>query len=446
MNEVAARVLPRWRARVAWDRLRPAGWSIFDQCCVSAMNFVSSWMLARSFPTAQFGAFALAYTGLMLVTGLQNAVIAQPHNVLAASWKDQRYARFTTRLWGAQLLISLAGAALLTLAAALAHYVVRTDRFDIVFLLALVMVPWMAQEYVRRVLYTRAAARDAAINDLLCFGGQLAGVVFLVKSSFAGAHTAKAALIVIGIASLLASIVGLVRLGRRGELDWHWGGIAGVMGAWREAWGFGRWLLAQNVVTWFGVNGNIWVVGALLGTHSVGVYRAVIHPVNTINPLRQAAYAFLPSRAALALQSGGEEGLRRWVRVLFPVLLLPLLPLAVILIGAPHWVLTLFFGERYSGPGLPALLAIAALAQFVAFARFPMDVALLAARATKVLFLISLLPVLLLLVVGVPLISNLGVFGVAISSLVITVSLFVVTAMVYRRWLRTAPQAKGGDS
>jgi O-antigen/teichoic acid export membrane protein len=178
----------------------------------------------------------------------------------------------------------------------------------------------------------------------------------------------------------------------------------------------------------------------------VGVYRAVIHPVNTINPLRQAAYAFLPSRAALALQSGGEEGLRRWVRVLFPVLLLPLLPLAVILIGAPHWVLTLFFGERYSGPGLPALLAIAALAQFIAFARFPMDVALLAARATKVLFLISLLPVLLLLVVGVPLISNLGVFGVAISSLVITVSLFVVTAMVYRRWLRTAPQAKGGDS
>ncbi|HZF26446.1 MAG TPA: hypothetical protein VEZ88_09310, partial [Steroidobacteraceae bacterium] len=168
------------------------------------------------------------------------------------------------------------------------------------------------------------------------------------------------------------------------------------------------------------------------------------HPVNMINPVRQAAYAFLPSRAALALQAGGEEGLRRWVRVLFPVLLLPLLPLAVLLLGAPHWVLTLFFGDKYSGPGLPALLAIAALAQFIAFARFPMEVALLAARATKVLFLISLLPVLLLLVVGVPLVSNLGVTGVAISSLVITAALFLVTAFVYRRWLGTSVAHAGG--
>jgi O-antigen/teichoic acid export membrane protein len=305
------------------------------------------------------------------------------------------------------------------------------------------MVPWMAQEYVRRVLYTRAAARDAAVNDLLCFGGQLAGVVFLVNSSIAGARSARAALVVIGIASLLASIVGLVRLARRGELHWKWGGLAGVTGAWREAWGFGRWLLAQNLVTWFGVNGNIWVVGALLGPHAVGIYRAVIHPVNMINPLRQAAYAFLPSRAALALQSGGEEGLRRWVRLLFPVLLLPLVPLAVVLIGTPHWVLSLFFGDKYSGPGLPALLAIAALAQFIAFARFPMDVALLATRATKVLFLISLLPVVLLLLVGVPLVSNLGVTGVALSSLVITTALFLVTAFVYRRWVRNAPERVG---
>ncbi|HZF24771.1 MAG TPA: oligosaccharide flippase family protein, partial [Steroidobacteraceae bacterium] len=278
MNEVAARAVPGWRGRVAWERLRPAGWSVFDQCCVSALNFVSSWLLARSLPTAQFGTFALAYTGLMLVTGLQNAVIAQPHNVLAASWKDSRYTTFTTRLWGAQLLISLAGAALLAIAAAIANLIAHAHRFDIVFLLALVMVPWMAQEFVRRVLYTRAAARDAAFNDLLCFGGQLAGVLILVNSPVPGALTAKAALVVIGVASLLASIVGLVRLAGRGELQWGWGGFAGVWGAWREAWGFGRWLLAQNIVTWFGVNGNIWVVGALLGTHAVGVYRAVIHP------------------------------------------------------------------------------------------------------------------------------------------------------------------------
>src|SRR5262249_7319087 len=153
-----------------------------------------------------------------------------------------------------------------------------------------------------------------------------------------------------------------------------------------EVWGFGKWLTAQNTLMWFGTHGHAWVVGVMLGAEQVGFYRAVTHLANIMNPLRQAAYGWLPSRGSLACQQGGVSALARWVRRVMIVLLAALVPFCVLLVGFPEWVLSLAYGERYAHGHLALILALTTVAQCVTFMKFPFDLGLLALRATRRLF------------------------------------------------------------
>ena len=79
-------------------RFRPAAWALADQCVVSAANFLTVFIFARYLSATAFGEFAVAQTALLLLTSLQGALLAQPHNVLGAGLPDARYQRFTAAL------------------------------------------------------------------------------------------------------------------------------------------------------------------------------------------------------------------------------------------------------------------------------------------------------------------------------------------------------------
>ena len=97
-------------------RLRPAAWALADQCVVSAANFLTVYLFARYMAAAAFGEFAIAQTALLLLTSMQGALLAQPHNVLGAGREETSYRHFTASLLiaqavGAVLLCSLLAAA-----------------------------------------------------------------------------------------------------------------------------------------------------------------------------------------------------------------------------------------------------------------------------------------------------------------------------------------------
>jgi O-antigen/teichoic acid export membrane protein len=403
-----------------------AGWSVIDQSIVSASNFTSVLLLARFLPAAEFGVFALAQTALLLLTSLQTSLLTQPHNVLGAGLRDSEYRRFTGALVLAQLLTgTLLCAVLVPIGLALRGFGDAATGL-LVLVLAGAAPAWMAQDFVRRVMYTTSDSRRAAANDLLCYGLQLAGVVWLVRSAHASAASALA---VFGISSLVASAFGAWQLRR--EIEFGRG--AQLRRVWSQVWNFGRWLVAQNVTVWLGANGHAWLVGGLLGTEAVGLYRAAIHLVNVLNPLRQATFAYLPARAAVAYQSRGHTGLLRWVRGISSRLFLPLVPFVLVLIVFPERILSLVYGDRFAGMGLGPILALATLAQAVSFLRYPMELAVLATGATRLLFYIHLLPVVLLPTVGAALVTALGLIGVPWSMLFISGTLFIVTCLVYRQ-------------
>jgi O-antigen/teichoic acid export membrane protein len=417
-------------ARGAVGRLHGAGWAVTDQCVVSAANFLTIYLLARGLDTVTFGAFMLAYTGLLLLTNMQSALVVQPHNVLAAGLGQPQYAKFTGALVILQAFYCLSVLTVLVLLGSLVAVLGAPAAGDILIALGIIAVPWMGQEFVRRVLYTRGRARSAAINDSITYGLQLFGALVLTQAAAAWA-TPVSALLVLGLSSAVGLLVGLWQLRDDVRIDrevWD-----GRMTAWSEAWNFGRWLTAQNAMAWFGAQGHSWVVGLMLGVEQVGLYRAATHLVNVMNPLMQACFSYLPSRGSLARLTGGAAGLKRWVNGTFRVLLVALAPFLVVLAGFSEEVLALAYGEKFANQEhLALILSLAVLGQCIGFSKYPFDLGLLALHSPRSLFYIYLIPVLLLLTVGTTLIYFLGIVGVPLSGMLINSALLIATWRAYR--------------
>lgn len=429
-------------ARRGIARLSGAGWAFADQCTVSLANFVTIYLFARYLESPVFGAYILAYTGLLLMTNLQGALVVQPHNILAAGLPRAEYRAFTGALALLQALYCVAIAAVLGASGWLLVATGAPGAGGVLLALAAAAVPWMGQEFVRRVLYTRGQARAAAMNDAITYGLQVLGAVMLIQTAGPGV-TPGAALSVLGLSSVAGVLAGLWQL--REHVSFAQAGRASVLRAWSEAWSFGRWLTAQNGLAWFGAQGHAWVVGLLLGVEQVGLYRAATHLVNVMNPVLQAAFSYLPSRGSLAYTAGGAPGLARWVKTTLWVLLLLLLPICAVLVGFPDAVLRLAYGERFEGTPLPLILALAAAAQFIGFAKYPFDLGLMALRSTKSIFFAYLIPVVLLLTAGTALIHFLGIVGVPISGLLINAALLVATGLAYRRRMREQKEESAAD-
>lgn len=414
-------------------KLRGAGWALADQSVVSGANFITIYLYARYLETSIFGAFMLAYTGLLLLTNMQNALLVQPHSVLAAPLESPAYHRFTGALVALQALYCLAVCAGLGALGFIVMALYSPATGTVLIALAITAPPWMGQEFVRRVLYTRGQYRAAALNDGITYGLQLYGALVLVHA-VAGRATPASALSVLGLSSLVGVMIGAWQLREHVQFGRKERGF--YRRPWAQVWHFGRWLAAQNGLAWFGAQGHSWVVGLMLGVEQVGIYRAATHLMNVMNPVFQACFTYLPSRCSLAYHAGGLSGLSQWVRRMMRVLLLALVPFCVVLVGFPGAVLEFAYGDKFSGTHLALILALATIAQGIGFSKYPFDLGLLALRSTKSIFYAYLIPVVLLLTVGTSLIGLLGILGVPLSVMVINSALLAATWLAYRRTMR----------
>lgn len=419
--------------RGAAHSFKALSWTVADQCVVSAANFLTIYLFARHLAPSEFGAFMLAYTGLLLLTSMQGAFLTQPHNVLAAPLPDGQYRRFTGAIMLMQTAFCAAAGAALGLVGWGVWEAWSPTAGGVLVALALAGVPWLAQEFVRRVLYTRHESRAAACNDIVTYGLQLVGAVGLVGAGH-GIGTPEAALAVLGGSSLVGALLGLWQL--RSHVRFGRGTRASLARTWNKVWHFGKWLIGQNMLIWVGVQGHTWIVGLLLGPEQVGFYRAVTHLSNVMNLVRQAAISYLPPRGSIAFHTGGLTGLGQWVKSTWWMLLAALLPFCIVLAGFPGWVLTLAYGERYASGDLALILALSTIAQCVLFSKYPLDIGMLALKESKAVFYVQFIPVILLATTGITLVWFLGILGVALSSLVMSTALLIATWVTYGRVAR----------
>ena len=423
-------------------RFRRARWAVADQSAISLGNFVSVYLLASTLPLAEFGVFTLLFTGLTMAAGFQNATLSQPHNVLGTKLDADGYRAYT----GTLALFQLAGSAVVASLLILVGVVMAASGTPFGWTLAVLGVatmPWLTQEFVRRTFYTRSHTRAAFVNNAVCYGLQMAGIGLLVIGD---AVTLRAALLVLGGSSLVASILGAIQLRTYLSGDRANYGRERLRAAWGRTWNFGRWLTARSVLEWFGTHGHTWLLALLLGVESLGLYRAAYHLVNVLNPLTMAVQAYVPSRAGHVLAADGPRALGRWLSRNFLIAGGLYTIVVLLVIGFSGQLLTLFYGDRFSefGALLEWVIVLSAIEKLVRkFRLFPGTLVLVLER-TRSLFFLDLVAITLLLGGGVLLIDAFGILGAPLVKLIVA-ALMLGVLWAYARSILAeadAPAAK----
>jgi O-antigen/teichoic acid export membrane protein len=411
------------------DRVAAVGWTLADQTIVSGSNFLTIYLLARSMEIEEFGLYMAAWISLLFLVSLQSAMITEPHNVLGPRQNGDQYRRLTTVLATVLLAASLAGALLLIAAGALTHALAGGPYGRLLTLLGVIAVPWMAQEYVRRVLYTRSETRAACANDAVSYGLQVAGIVLLIATTHRPSFSA--ALVILGGSSLAAVLVGAWQL--RNHVSFSGLRIEAGRRVWEEAAEFGKWLLARNLASWCGQYGHGWLLLAMLGPAALGTYKAAEHLLNLVNPLRMAAYSFLPPRGSRVFAEGGIDALRSWVQGVYRSVGIAFAACVLVLMLFAKPLLDLAYSDRLGSQPLEWIIVLAGLVALLTFARLPMEMAIAATKQSRPLFRVHVWSVPLLVLTGPPLIHLLGIFGVPISGIIISGVLLALTCRALHR-------------
>jgi O-antigen/teichoic acid export membrane protein len=419
---------------------RRASWGIADQALLSATNFLTMVLIARGLTPTKFGAFTLVYTMLLLANGLQGALVTQPHNVLGVALHGSRYRRYTSSTALMHVAVTVPVAAAIAMAAVAGH-LAGWSASPLVVALLPAAVAWMAQELVRRVLYTEGRLRAAFLNDSISYGGQTVAIVGLWST---GSLTAPLALYALAATSAAAVLFGLWQLRRSFGRESSWADV-------RENWHFGKWLAAAFAAYCCSSQLYLFLSAALLGTAATGTVKAALVVMGPLNVLLVFIDTTVPSVLARALHAGGERALRTEFRLTIAVAA-PIVGaycvLAAVFSGS---LLHLFYGRRYEGATLA--LTLFALHYFVLFVTRTFGAAVRALRNTRAVFNAHLVAALVAVTSGWAIIREGGVDGVALgmvlsSSIVCAILLWAYLAGLGRSVVKAPPSpvvSRGGS-
>ena len=408
---------PRFHRRPVF---RAGALGLADQAVISATNFATMVVLARALHPSDFGAFTLAYTGLLLVNGLQAALITQPHNVLAQGREGREYAVYTSSTAVGQGLFTLAFA-LLALVAAGTAAAVAPGVASLLFALVPALVTWQAQEFVRRILYSETRLRAALAVDVVSYGGQVAAVVALAAAGFI---TPARALLAVAATSAAGGLYGAWKV--RGSLTRRIDAAA-----LRENWAFGKWIGAGIGASWLATQLYIYVAAIVLGSTAAGALRAAQIVLGPLNAFFLFLALVLPIRFAATRARSGDPGLERDLRrataVTTPVVLIYCASTALFATA----LLELLYGATYRGYG--EVVVLFAVYYVVLQFAYLLTAALTAKRLTRATFVGSAAGGLFGVVFGWPLVSLLGIEGAVFGMIASGVIVNVVFWRAYRR-------------
>lgn len=404
-------------------------WVISDQAVVSGANFVTMVLLARALGPNEFGIYAWALIGLLLLSEIPASVVLAPHNIIGARLAGAEYVLHTSTMAAMQLLISLGTAAVLFVAAVVVQLAFSGDAGIFVALGASV-IAWQGREFFRRVLQTtgrwRGALATAAIGGIV----QLVALLALLQP---GALTATTALWALVVASGLAASAGFLLT--RGGLALRFSAASA-----REAWVLGRWLLGSSSVSQIGKYVNGMVLPVVAGPAAFGLYRAISQLIGLIDlPIKALGNFLRPTLSRRSLRGAGA--VREVVHPLFAFGGAALLAAAVVAGIFGREILRLVYGEDYVA--IAHLVFFVALYPLFTFGRMVLDSAIMALdRSPRSILYAAAAGSLGAVVVGPISIISWGVDGAPASVITAgTISL----ALLWVAWLGTSRRASRSE-
>jgi O-antigen/teichoic acid export membrane protein len=400
--------------------------SIADQGVISAGNFLTGVVLARSLDQSQFGVWVLGTLVIYFALSMQNGLMSTPLTINGAALDLASFRRNLRANLVLHLVFTVASCACIAVVA-----LVWEPLRPVFVPLVLTAGLWEFQEFCRRVLYTRLQVWSALINNAVNYDLQAVLLAIVVLSI---GMTLQLAFWLVAATSLLAALLGCWQLRpfltRHGDDPWVVGRANFRIGRWSSA----SALLSAAGYQWYPA--LLAILDNVASAAVLGVFSQLLGPVNLLVRPLQSYYQPLAVRSlAERGRAGLNSVLAKATLVIGPAYAAYMLVVAL----APGLFLRLVYGGTYVA--YQDTLRLFALVNLVFIPGQLLGVELAARRMQRVLFWGEMSSVLVVYTVGLALIARLGVLGVVFSTAISgSVQLVLYTAIV----LRTRQRERAG--
>lgn len=397
-----------------------------DQGLFALLSFVVNVLLARSLPPPDYGAFAVAFSVLLLMGTVHTAVMGEPMHVLGPSRYRTRTGVYVPRVIPLHFVVTIGmSAILLTVLTAFAvlHRPLATTTTLIALALSApgILFLWL----MRRACYIDSRPHLAAVAGLVYALLVPVGLLLLMRVD---ALTAGSGLVILGISGLLVGGGLLPHLVNRRSQSTAPIPLSDIA---QEHWNYGRWALGSGLLSW--VPGNA-VMLALPLWHTLddaGTLRVATTLMLPVQNIQTALAAVILPALIRARFSGHLRTKARMAGMLFLGLSAVYAPI-IVLFGSQ--VSALLFGEQYRIDGT-ALLLLAAIPLVTAVSAVPGMVLRALERPDQVLRTYVAATIVTCLV-GLPLVFEFGVLGALTAVLLSAATTAISGSLASARLIR----------
>jgi O-antigen/teichoic acid export membrane protein len=318
-------------------------WPIADQCVISLGNFLTTILMARALPPAEYGIFALIFGALIVLNTVHGALVVYPVIVSTARTGPISSRQIVTVALVAGVAVSL------TLGAAGGLAALWTGRANFFLPALAALVAWQFQETTRTGLVAHLRFREALGGDALSYLGQAASVWAMAHAHHA---TVNATLLITAGTSTLGAAVQMWQLRLPGRFRLR--GLQLLVGrSVRD----GRWLLGNRILGVGTGQGFAWALAYRFGPAAVGNFQALINLLAFSHPVLFGVYNAITAAVAGRGHSG-RSTLTHTVAPFCTALGFLLVPYFLILLIAPEGAMCFYYGSSSPHLGGAYLLRI----------------------------------------------------------------------------------------
>lgn len=277
--------------------------AVLDQGLFSGSNFVVSVLLARWMSESDYGAYSVAYSIFLLVSGFYNVLLLEPMTIFGAVRHRAHFPAYfgqLTRLHGA----GAVGAALVLVAVAGIARIVASESAVVNAFLGLGLAHGLMLFFwlTRRACYVEQRTDKALSGTLVYSVITIAGAACLHTADLL---TPLSVFVAIGVAGVIAGIVQARILFRVHRAPASTDPLPIGMVA-RENWDYGRWMIIASIAQWFSTWAYFVLAGGMLSLEDVAGLKAI---QNLILPMTQVIAALMLLFAPWASQQFSQYGI-----------------------------------------------------------------------------------------------------------------------------------------
>lgn len=394
-----------------------------DQVLVSGVNFLTGILIARALGLHQFGVFHIAWMAVIMASNLQLAMIISPMMSIGPKQAPSLSSAYYGAASAQQLIFALLSATVLyggTLA--MGAIFPESKASALAIPLAAAVFCLQIQDFIRRYFFTLQKSGHAVAIDAVSYLGQLAGLIWLFRQE---SLTISRALWVIAATSILAALVGMIRMDR---ITWD---SQVFRDAGRRHFHFAKWMGGSAFVQVVAIDWFVIVAAWTMGAIAAGAIQAAQKVISVLNILLMALENVVPPEASRRYHSSGKSALASYLSTVAQVGGMATILMALVVgIFAPPLIGALYGPEFVEHAGLLRWFAVA---YFVGFFGTPLRAWLTAIENTAPIFWTSLLMLVFSLAVAYPLNVVFGLPGTMAGILAAFVLLHAsLAAFVFR--------------